>query len=310
MRIARTAEPRTRPTRLAAALSTILLAAGCGIGSDPLSGGGEDSGGALVVGSANFLDSQLIAAIYAEALRAEGIEVEERFNIASREAYVPGLSDGSIDVIPEYSGALLQYADPETEATQDDEVLAELPAQLPDGLEVLDASEAESKDVLVVTADTAGTHDLETVSDLVPHAGDMVLGGPPEWKTRYNGLVGLEDVYGLEFAEFTALDAGGPLTLNAVTNGQVDVGDLFTTDPAIEDRGLVMLEDDRDLFLAENILPLVRSDSVGGQERRALDAVSAELTTEQIRDMLRRITADRENPALVARDWLDRQGLA
>lgn len=302
-----------RPSLRAAVLAAALAAAasGCGIGSDPLAAGADrEEGGAIVVGSANFLDSRLIAHIYVEALRERGLEVEERFDIASREAYVPGLRDGSIDVIPEYSGALLQYCDPETEAAADREVLAELESALPDGLAALEASEAQSKDVLVVTAETAEEYGLEKVSDLVPHAGGLDLGGPPEWKTRHNGVAGLRDVYGLEFGEFTALDAGGPLSLNAVVNGQVDVVDLFTTDPALEERDLVMLDDDKGLFLAENILPLVREDAVDAEARAALDAVSAELTTEDVRDMLHRITGDRENPALVAREWLEERGLA
>src|SRR5690606_19354729 len=124
------------------------------------------------------------------------------------------------------------------------------------------------------------------------------------------GVAGLRDVYGLEFGEFTALDAGGPLSLNAVVNGQVDVVDLFTTDPALEERDLVMLDDDKGLFLAENILPLVREDAVDAEARAALHAVSAVLTTEDVRDMLHRITGDRENPALVAREWLEERGLA
>ncbi|MFL1429481.1 MULTISPECIES: ABC transporter substrate-binding protein [unclassified Nocardiopsis] len=299
-------------TALAAALG-LLAATGCGLGSDPLAAGervDRDGSGTIVVGSANFLDSLLIANIYAEALRAEGFEVEERFNIASREAYVPGLIDGSIDLIPEYSGALLQYVHPETGVTADAEVLAELEVRLPEGLAVLEASEAQSKDVLVVTGDTAREHGLETVSDLVPLAGEMTLGGPPEWKTRHNGIVGLREVYGLEFASFVALDAGGPLSLNAVTNGQVDVVDLFTTDPAIGERDLVMLEDDRGLFLAENILPLIREQAVDEEARATLDAVSARLNTDDIREMMGRIISQRENPTLVARDWLTANDLA
>ncbi|WP_306370989.1 ABC transporter substrate-binding protein [Nocardiopsis sp. CC223A] len=307
---------RTRTLRAATALAAalgVLAATGCGLGSDPLAAGegvDRDGSGTIVVGSANFLDSLLIANIYAEALRAEGFEVEERFNIASREAYVPGLVDGSIDLIPEYSGALLQYVHPGTDVTADEEVLAELEVRVPEGLAVLEASAAQSKDVLVVTGDTAREHGLETVSDLVPLAGEMTLGGPPEWKTRYNGVVGLQEVYGLEFGTFVALDAGGPLSLNAVTNGQVDVVDLFTTDPAIGERDLVMLEDDQGLFLAENILPLVREQAVDEEAREVLDAVSARLNTPDIREMMGRIISQRENPTLVARDWLSANGLA
>ena len=167
---------------------TAVALSSCGIGKDPLAtDGGGSAEGAIVIGSADFPESQLIATIYAEALRANGIDVTEKLNIGSRELYVPALRDGSIDLIPEYSGALLQYLDSKTTATASDEVSAEIDAKLPKGLVALEPSPAEDKDVLAVKQETAEKYSLETVEDLVQHADELTLGGPPEWKTRENG---------------------------------------------------------------------------------------------------------------------------
>ena len=187
--------------------ATLMSLTACGIGKDPLaSDDGGSSDGAIVVGSADFPESQLIATIYAEALRANGIDVTEKLNIGSREVYVPAIRDGSIDLLPEYSGALLQYLDSATTATASDEVTAEIKAKLPAGLVALEPSPAEDKDVLAVRQETADEYSLETIEDLVPHADELTLGGPPEWKTRENGVAGLQDKYGLTFKEFLALE--------------------------------------------------------------------------------------------------------
>ena len=136
--------------------ATLMSLTACGIGKDPLaSDDGGSSDGAIVVGSADFPESQLIATIYAEALRANGIDVTEKLNIGSREVYVPAIRDGSIDLLPEYSGALLQYLDSATTATASDEVTAEIKAKLPAGLVALEPSPAEDKDVLAVRQETA-----------------------------------------------------------------------------------------------------------------------------------------------------------
>lgn len=243
-----------------------LVLTACGSGGDPMStsatAGASSAADTITVGSANFTESQLLATIYAEALKAKGVKVKTRLNIGSRETYIPALKDGSIDLLPEYTGALLQYFDPKTKASSPAEVSAALTKALPSGISALKQSTAEDKDVLAVTQKTATAHDLTTISDLAPVAGTMALGAPPEWKTRVNGVVGLKSVYGLSFKKFVSLDAGGPLTLAAITNNQVQVGDLTSTDPAIAKNKLVTLKDDKNLFLAENILPVINTGKV------------------------------------------------
>ncbi|MEV5837551.1 ABC transporter substrate-binding protein [Nocardia sp. NPDC052112] len=282
----------------------------CGIGKDPFSteAGSGSSGNAIVVGSADFLESQLIATIYVEALRAKGVEVKEKPNIGSRELYIPAIKDGSIDLIPEYSGALLQYLNPDTTATTPDEVIAALQTELPKGLINLDPAPAEDKDVLAVREGTAKTYSLKRIEDLVPHAGELILGGPPEWKTRKNGVAGLKAVYGLTFKDFLALDAGGPLTLNALTSGQIQVADVFSTDPALKNEKLVALTDTKQLFLAENITPIANHAKVTDEVRSILNEVSGELTTEDLIAMNARV-ANLDDMHDIAKDWLASRNL-
>ncbi|KAF0960962.1 Choline-binding protein [Rhodococcus sp. T7] len=242
-------------------------------------------------------------------MRANGIDVTEKLNIGSREVYVPVIRDGSIDLLPEYSGALLQYLDSATTATASDEVTEQIKAKLPAGLIALEPSPAEDKDVLAVRQETADEYSLETIEDLVPHAGELTLGGPPEWKTRENGVAGLKDRYGLTFKEFLALDAGGPLTLNALLSGQIEVADVFSTDPAMRSENLVALEDTKHLFLAENITPIINENKAGDNVRAVLADVSAALTTEDLIAMNERV-ADLEDMGDIAREWLQDKGLA
>lgn len=290
-----------------------LVLTACGSGGDPMStsatAGASSAADTITVGSANFTESQLLATIYAEALKAKGVKVKTRLNIGSRETYIPALKDGSIDLLPEYTGALLQYFDPKTKASSPAEVSAALTKALPSGISALKQSTAEDKDVLAVTQKTATAHDLTTISDLAPVAGTMALGAPPEWKTRVNGVVGLKSVYGLSFKKFVSLDAGGPLTLAAITNNQVQVGDLTSTDPAIAKNNLVTLKDDKNLFLAENILPVINKDKVTPTVTSTLNAVSAALTTEELMELNGKV-AKLDDMSDVAKAWLTSAGLS
>ncbi|WP_309075147.1 ABC transporter substrate-binding protein [Paenarthrobacter sp.] len=292
-----------------AAVAAITLSA-CG-GGDPMSTSNTaagSSGDSIIVGSADFPESQLLAKIYAEALKAKGVEVTEKPSIGSREVTIPALKDGSIDLMPEYGGALLQYLDSATKAVSSEDVAKELTTKIPAGLTVLTASEAENKDVLSVKKEIADQYSLKTIEDLQPVAKELVLGGPPEWKTRLNGVAGLKSVYNLEFKEFSALDAGGPLTLNALLSGQVQVADLFSTDPALAENNLVALEDNKNLFLSENIVPVINEKKSTDTVKETLDKVSAALTTEDLIKMNGRV-AKFEDIGEIAKEWLKTKDL-
>jgi osmoprotectant transport system substrate-binding protein len=302
---------RTKTPLALAVCAALFSLAACG-GGDPLATATEGSGdsGKIVVGSADFTESALLAEIYAGALEAKGVSVEKTLNIGSREAYIPALQDGSIDLIPEYTGVLAQYFNENTSATESDAVYAELKSALPDGLAVLDKSEAEDKDAIAVTRETADKYSLTSISDLQAVAGDLTLGGPPEWKTRPTGVKGLERLYGVKFKSFRALDAGGPLSVQALKNGQVDAADLFTTDPNIPANDFVVLEDPKNLFAAENVVPLIAKSKVTDTISQILNKVSASLDTPTLAALLKRVVIDKDDGAEVAADFLKEHGLA
>jgi len=306
--------------KLTAVLAPVLLLAlsACGGGDDPLAdgdGGGGDDGGdssSVVVGSANFPESELLAEMYAQALEAAGVTVERQFNIGARELYLRALEDGSIDLLPEYNGALLSNLSPDgapEDVTSPEEVYDAMVEVLPDGIIALEQAEAEDKDTLTVTQETATEFDLSTIEDLAPVAGELRVAAGPEFAERFQGIVGLEEVYGITFGEFVPLDPGGPLTLEALLSGQVEVANIFSTDSAIETEDLVVLEDTQNLFLAENIVPIIREEVSNDTIEEALNAVSAVLTTENLTAALAQVTVDKMSSADVAEQFLTDNGL-
>jgi osmoprotectant transport system substrate-binding protein len=294
----------------ATALALALSACGGSDALDPADGGSAAPSGSITVGSANFPESVLLAEIYAGALEGKGVEVTTRLNIGAREVYLEALEDGSIDLIPEYNGYLLGYYDPQATASGPDAVLAELKTKLPGTLAVLDQSTAQDTDAVVVTKATADRYKLTSIGDLAPVAGDLTLGGPPEWKTRATGVPGLAEKYGVTFESFRSLDAGGPLSINALTNGQVDAANIFTTDPNIAQNNWVVLQDPENLFLAANILPVITKAKVTPTVSDALNAVSAALTTENLTEMLKQVVLDKADPQTVATQFLTTNNLS
>ena len=295
---------------IAAAVAAILGLGACG--GDPTQAGDEDgSSDTIVVGSAAFGESEILAEIYAQALQAEGIEAKTRLDIGAREAYLGAIKDGSIDLFPEYTGNLLLFLDPEATATAPDDVEAALAEALPEELELLEASEAEDKDSLNVTAEFAEKHGLTTIADLAKIEG-LKLAANPEFKTRPYGIPGLEKVYGITGIEFTSIsDGGGPATVKALTSGTVDVADIYSTTPAITANDLVTLEDPKNLIAAQNVVPLIRKDANSAEVAEVLDAVSAKLTTEELLELNETFAGDaKPSAADVAADWLKANGLA
>jgi osmoprotectant transport system substrate-binding protein len=308
--------PSTVRSALALAGAALVLAA-CGGGGDPLtSGSGQSSGaaapaGTIVIGSANFTENQILAEIYAQALQAKGVAVEKRLNIGSRETYIPGLQDGSIDLIPEYTGVLLQYFDRTAEATEPDAVYTALQTALPGNLTVLERSTAEDKDAVVVTRETATRLNVRSLADLGPQCAQLVFGGPPEFQTRPDGVPGLQQRYNCSFQEYRSLDAGGPLTVAALRNGDVQAANLFTTDAAIPANDFVVLEDPRSNFAAQNVVPLINKAKVDDNVRQTLNAISARLTTENLTALNAEAASDaKPSPETVAKNWLSQNGLA
>ncbi|NKE55436.1 ABC transporter substrate-binding protein [Lentzea sp. PSKA42] len=297
--------------RIATAVAAVMLLSACG--GDPLSGGGNNNPAptdTIVVGSANFPESRLLAEIYAEALAAKGIKVSKKMNIGNRELYFKGVQDGSIDLIPEYTGVLLKHINKEATEVGSEEVYAALKKAMPQGLIVLDKSTAEDKDAVVVTKQTAAQYSLKTIDDLVPYCKDMVFGGPPEFQNRPDGLLGLKAKYACEFKEFKALDVGGPLTVAGLKDNTVQAADLFTTDSAIKANEFVVLEDPKNVFAAENVVPLINEKKASQQVRDTLNAISKKLDTKILLELNQKLAApDKPEPEKVAKEWLASAGI-
>lgn len=305
-------------TLAAAAVGVSLLSlAACGSSNPtaPATSAGAGAGSTaatdtIVVGSANFQENVVLADIYAEALRAKGVKVTTKLNIGSRETYIPALKDGSIDLIPEYSGVLLQYFDKKAKAVSSDDVYSALQKATTAPLTVLTQSAAEDKDAIVVTKDTASKYNLKSIADLAAVANKLTLGAPPEFQTRADGIPGLKTTYGVTFKSFKKLDAGGPLTQNALKNGQIDAGDVFTTDPLIAKNQWVALADPKNLYTAQNVVPLINSAKASETVKSTLDAVSAKLTTDDLVQLNEKVSLDKQNPDTVAKAWLSTAGLS
>jgi osmoprotectant transport system substrate-binding protein len=287
-------------------LAVALLAAACS------SGGGSKDGTTIVIGSASFGESELIAEMYAQVLEADGYQVERKFNLGSREIYATALESGEIHLVPEYTGSALTYLGGEASNDVEATAAALRSTWAERGISVLVASAAQDKNGFVVTRAFADSNGLATVSDLTSLNGSLALGGPPECPDRPFCLLGLQDTYGLVFAEFRPLDAGGPLTVTALKEGQIDVGLLFTTDGVIAAEDFVLLEDDEGLQPAENIVPALATamvDEYGGDLTDVLDRFSAELTTEALTELNRLVGYVGEDPVEVATQWLESVGL-
>ncbi len=277
--------------------------------SDPLAGDAAATDkSTIIIGSADFPESQILATIYAKALEAKGIKVELRPNIGSREVYFPALKDGSIDLIPEYGGAVLRYLDKSSTQNSTADVLAALEKALPEGVEILSPSPAQDTNTVSVTQATAEKYGLKSIGDLKAHAEDWVLGGPPEWKVRPDGVPGFEKNYGVKFKSYKTLDVCGPLVLSALVNGQIQVGCGFSTDPAIKTHKLVTLEDPLNQFPSQNVVPLISSAKVTKEIAATLDAVSTALTTDNLIELNARANAHDSYDA-IANDWLKAHNL-
>jgi osmoprotectant transport system substrate-binding protein len=294
-----------------AAAAALALAA-CGSsgtsGSSPLTP--KASKGTVVIGSANFPENELLAEIYALALSAKGVKVTDKFNIGAREVYYPEIEKGAVTIIPEYNGALLTTSvDTTSTAASTAAVDAALTAKLPKSLEILNPSAAQDKDSVTVTQAFATKHHLTSIAQLKPLAKSMVFGGPPEFKTRTDGLIGLKKNYGLVFKGFDALDESGPITLAGLTKGKVQAADVFTTTPQIITDHLVSLADPKNNFAAQNVLPLVYKPAMNSTIVSTLNAISAKLTTEGLLAMDKAVIVDHDNYSTVAMGWLKAVGL-
>ncbi|GAA1980488.1 ABC transporter substrate-binding protein [Amycolatopsis minnesotensis] len=305
----------TRNIRVAAAAAAAALGlAACGGGGDGGSGqpAAQSKGGApIVVASFNFTDSQILAEVYAGALEAKGYPVQRKLNIGSRELIYPSLKSGELQFLPEYQGAAITTgfnAEAPKDAKSEHAKLTELLA--PSGVSLLDYAQAENKNTFIVKADLAKQHGLTRISDL-KKLDKVILGGGPECEKRIPCYLGFKDVYKLN-ASFQAIQEAGP-RIEALRNGTITAVTVDSVNPLVGDPQFTALQDDLTIVPTENVVPAVNRkvlDERGPDFAAAANAVSAKLTTEELRELNKRVDSDGEQAADVAKDWLKDKGLA
>jgi osmoprotectant transport system substrate-binding protein len=261
-------------------------------------------------GSFNFDESVILMELYSQVLETNGYTIERHARLGNREIVEPALESGQIDLVPEYLATVESFlAKANSKASSDPTATQKALQDLltPKNITVLDfAAQAVDTNGFVVTKATADKFKLAKMSDLTPVAGQIVLGGPPECPQRPFCLIGLQSTYGLQFKDFKPLDAGGPLTVAALDSGDIDVGLLFTTDPAITLKNYVLLDDDKHLQLADNIAPVIRNDILtrGADARTLLNSVTSKLTTADLTDMNKQVGIDHKDAKDVATAYL------
>ena len=301
---------RMMMTMATIAASALALAA-CGsaesVGGNASAENSENGQTTLVVGSQDYYSNEIIAEAYAQALEGAGFTVERQLRIGQREVYMPEIEAGAIDVFPEYTGNLLQYLDQNATARSSDEVYDALRSTLPKGLRALEQAGATDQDSYVVTADFAHAHSLTSIGDLAG-AGALTLGGNSELQTRPYGPMGLSQTYGVTVGFTPIEDSGGPLTVKALKDGDIQLANIYSSDPALADGTLRVLDDPKGLFLASHVVPLA-SSRVNDDAAAVINRVSAAMDAEDLVEMNRASTADQKSASQIAREWLVSEGL-
>lgn len=294
-------------------LSILLVTSCASTGPGPPAGGNPQR--AIVVASFDFPESVVVAQLLAVALESHGFKVQRAFELGSREIVEPALQQARVDLVPEYLGSALEFvtlgkARVTSNAARMHSQLAR--ALAPKGVRALPYAPAQDQNAFVVSEQTAARYGLRNISDLEPIASELVFGGPPECEERTFCLKGLRRVYGLQFKSFRSLDVAGPQTVGALESAEVDVALLFSTDPNIISKSFVLLNDDRELQPAENLVPVLRERVLeihGRGVARVLESVTNRLSTEGLRTLNKRVSLDGVGSAKVAGEWLRTQEL-
>ncbi len=305
--------PTITRTRNVAVFSAAALAigtlAGCSA-SDPLATGNEAGDGtAITVASANFPENVILGEIYAQALEASGFDVDRKLNIGAREVYFSQIENCELSVVPEYNQALLAFIAPDVAAAGTAAIDQALSAALPDGVGVLSSSSAEDNNAVVVPEQLAEEYGISSVADFAGISHEWVFGGPPEWKERGDGFLGLTEAYGFEFAEYRVLDYSGPITLSALDKGDIQAALLFSTTPQIATNNLRVLEDPELVMGVNNVIPLYCESALDDEAISVLESISQALTTDGLTDLNAAYSIDKQDADRVARDWLTAEGL-
>jgi osmoprotectant transport system substrate-binding protein len=290
---------------IAATLVIPALSAGASISSSA-------SKPTIIIGSTNFEEQAIVSNIWADVLEKAGYQVTVEPSLGTRDIVVPAIEKGQIDLEPDYAASLLGYLEDgkilpaagliSTAVPADQKALASF------GVTVLPATKALDTNVFVVTKATASKDHLTTVSSLKKYASNLTLGGPPECPTFALCEPGLKKVYGLTFAGFKSLDEGGPLSVAALKNGEVQVVELDSSSGAVSTNNFVALTDNKHLEGADYIVPVIRKSVDTSGVAKALDSIDAKLTTAAITKLNLDVNNQQEQPAAVAQTWVTSVG--
>lgn len=258
---------------------------------------------AIVIGSQAYYSNEIVAEAYAQVLEDAGYTVDRQFALGQRDVYVPALLAGEIDLFPEYTGNFLQFLDASATQTEAADVYSALQAKLPAELSALSMSPASDQDSYNVTAKYAADNNLSSIADLAKVKG-IRLGGAPELAERPYGPKGLKSAYGVS----VAFEATGETTVEALVAGLVELANVYSADPRIQELGLVTLQDPKGLFLASNLVPIA-SKAVGEKARKLVSDVSLAMSASELVAMNVRSVSEKLSSSEIAREWLLSEGL-
>jgi osmoprotectant transport system substrate-binding protein len=307
---------------LVAALAVAVAACGSGGGSSNTSTGSSTSTGAaaakpgagkppVTLGAKNFTEQFVLGQLYKQALEAKGFTVKLKSNIGSTEIIDKGLTSGQIDVYPEYVGVGLTAVAHDNKSYPSAQAAYDALKKFNEGrgFTLLDQTPFTDVDAIAVKPDYAQKNNLKTVADL-KNVGSFTIGAPPEFRTRFTGLVGMKQVYGITEAKLKPLTIG--LQYKALDSGQVQAADVFTTDGQLQGGKYVVLKDPKNIFGFEQVTPIVNKktlDKEGPAFAETINALSAKLTTEAMQKMNGAVDLDKQSPADVAKTFLQANGL-
>jgi len=293
----------------AVAVGAVVALAGCTSGDPLAEPSSSTEASTIVVGSQAYYSNEIIAEIYSQALEAGGFTVDRQFQIGQREVYLPDIEDGKIDVFPEYTGSLLQALDKNAAGGTSDATYAELQAALPENLRVLDQAEASDQNSWTVTQAFADTYKLTDIASLTNVTDPITVGGNSELETRPYGPTTLQEKYGINIGGFVPVeDSGGPLTVKALVDGDVQLANIYTADPNIKSNNLVALSDPDGLFFPDNVVPVV-SQKVDDNAAAILNKVSAALSATTLVDLNSQSINDQLSADKIATAWLTQENL-
>jgi osmoprotectant transport system substrate-binding protein len=313
---------------IATAAVTALMLATAACGGDSLESSGADNGsgdtgggdkGTVVVGGQDFTESQVLAAIYQKVLENEGFTVQTKL-VTTRDVYLPELSSGGVDIVPDYLAGITDYLNtekngPDAPLVSSNDVDKTLEALKPlaeaKGISILPPSDATDQNAFFVTQDFADKNSLTTLSDLAALGDPIKLGAPPDCEGRADCEGGLTKVYGLKITEIVPLDFASAQVKDAVKKGDVTMGETGTTDGTLAADGLVLLEDDKGIQPAQNLTPAVNADFLKANPdlEDIFNKLSAALTTDDLAQMNLKVDAERQKPEDVAQQFLQDKGL-